>query len=765
MAKHTRLLKLVLLAATAVSSLVMMHASAGGRDEKERVGARVAPLPPADEPFSPSNARTEDGKPIPSGQFFPAARCAGCHKDTHAAWSESLHRNAAREPFYKESVDILERTRGIEFTRHCESCHAPVSLFSGALTTGSKESRAMDDEGVTCAVCHSTTEVRLDGTGSYTVRRPALLAREDGTPVPGDVSDEAIMADVPAHRRAVMSPLLKTPEFCAACHKSVVPPGLNGYKLLRGFSAYDEWQQSGASRETVTPFYRRDRRADCRSCHMPPVESLNDRSAKDGSIASHRWLGANTAAPLFYGQTKQVEETIAFLEDKVLNVDIFAVKRGATGELFAPLETEKENFINLIPGEELTAEVVIANRKAAHSFPPELRDMYEPWVEFEVLNASGKTIFHSGFIRPDGTLDESAHVYKALLLDYAGRPLTRHQVWLATTKAYDNFINPGRSDIARFRFRISGEAGWEGVASAYTLRARVNYRRFIQEYTDYVLRRQNVKLTIPVVRMAEAEVRIVGRESAAVEAPPPAPLPPKGERRKPSSEPSHAARQARRWNDYGIGLLEQAQYGAAAEAFRRASALNPEDSNLLVNASIAEMRTEQYGLERGQIRKATVLLEAALRINPADPRVRFFRALLWRSEGKTQHAADELMKIAREFSRDREVQRQLALTLYTLGRLAESRVAFEAVLAIDPNDAGAYQFLSPIYASEGGQAKSARANELYLLWRDDPLADSIATLFFAANPQWIEERVLSHSHGKGSPLRPTLTGVFAAPDE
>ena len=88
MAKHVRLLKLVLLAATAVSSLVMMHASAGGRDEKERVGARVAPLPPADEPFSPSNARTEDGKPIPSGQFFPAARCAGCHKDTHEAWSE-----------------------------------------------------------------------------------------------------------------------------------------------------------------------------------------------------------------------------------------------------------------------------------------------------------------------------------------------------------------------------------------------------------------------------------------------------------------------------------------------------------------------------------------------------------------------------------------------------------------------------------------------------------------------------------------------------
>ncbi|MGH9940465.1 MAG: multiheme c-type cytochrome [Blastocatellia bacterium] len=88
-------------------------------------------------PFAPSNARTEDGKLIPVEQFFPASRCAKCHQDTHTGWSESLHRNAAREPFYRESADILLRTRGIEFTRHCESCHTPVALFSGTLTKNS----------------------------------------------------------------------------------------------------------------------------------------------------------------------------------------------------------------------------------------------------------------------------------------------------------------------------------------------------------------------------------------------------------------------------------------------------------------------------------------------------------------------------------------------------------------------------------------------------------------------------------------------------
>ena len=138
--------------------------------------------PPQSNAFSPSNARTEDGKLIPVEQFFPASRCASCHADTHKSWSQSLHRNAAREPFYRESADILLRTRGIEFTRHCESCHTPVALFAGVLTKESAIQAApftkLDDEGVTCTVCHSITQARLDGTGSFTIRRPALLASE-----------------------------------------------------------------------------------------------------------------------------------------------------------------------------------------------------------------------------------------------------------------------------------------------------------------------------------------------------------------------------------------------------------------------------------------------------------------------------------------------------------------------------------------------------------------------------------------------------------
>lgn len=149
----------------------------------------------------------------------------------------------------------------------------------------------------------------------------------------------------------------------------------------------------------------------------------------------------------------------------------------------------------------------MSNRTAAHSFPPEVRDLYEAWVEFEAIDGLGRTLVHSGFAQPDGRLDERAHVYKTILLDEAGGRSHCIRLWLARTKAYDNTILPGRSDVARFRFRLPAETAMGG-RTPITLRARVNYRRFNQEYTDYVLKRKKVQLSIPIVRMAEAEVRL-----------------------------------------------------------------------------------------------------------------------------------------------------------------------------------------------------------------------------------------------------------------
>jgi Flp pilus assembly protein TadD len=419
----------------------------------------------------------------------------------------------------------------------------------------------------------------------------------------------------------------------------------------------------------------------------------------------------------------------------VVSVDIFALTNEATGERLSALANNAANRADWRQGGEVTAEVVIANRLAAHSFAPEVRDLYEIWVEFEAQDAAGKTVFHSGFIKPDKHLDESAHIYKAILLDEEARPVTRHQIWRANVKAYDNAIQAGRSDVARFRFRLP--------PGPFTLRARVNYRRFNQEYTEYVLGRQRRAFGLPVARMAETTLKL------APAAPPIC------------DEP--ADKLARRWHDYGIGLMEQAQYGPAAAAFRRAAELAPDDPNPLVSAAVAELRTERYGPELAQLNKAKELLERALQFAPGDARARFFQALLLRSRREANAAAAELATLAREYPRDRQVWRELGATLYALGRLDEARNAFGNVRDLDPTDAGAYQFLAPLYQGLGRRDEAAYAREKYLQWREDPLADSLAARFFARQPAWADERVAAHTHGANAAPRPTLTGAQAAP--
>jgi tetratricopeptide (TPR) repeat protein len=695
------------------------------------------------EAFSPSNTKTVDGKLIGVEKFFSAQRCAYCHQDVYNAWSESLHRNAAREPFYRESADILLKTRGIEFTRHCESCHTPIALLSGALTkgvgSGNAPFTALDHEGVTCTVCHSITQISLEGTGSYTIRPPALLVKEDGTPIVGDMPDSQIMANIPDHKRAMMRPLLSQPELCASCHKVSATPGLNGYKQVLGFSAYDEWQQSGASRETIQSFYPRDERATCQSCHMPKVSASNDLAAKEGKIAFHAWPGANVAAPIFYGQTQQVKVTESFLKNNVVNVDIIGLQ-STDSKTLMELSSDRNNSVALKAGQEVTAEVVVANRGAAHSFPPEVRDLYEAWVEFCVVDEKGEKIFHSGFIKEDGFLDQTAHVYKSILLDKNARTITRHQIWLINIKGYDNAIQAGKSDVVHYRFVVP-ETG------KFTMKAKVHYRRVTQDYSNYVLGRQGRSLTLPIIEMASSE-KVISLST----------------RNRSTFQSDKANKiEARRFNDYAIGLLEQGQYGQAAIEFARASQLDPNDSSLIVNIAIAQMRTERFGEEKKQFFKAKELLEKALAMSPKESRARFYKALVLRGLGQINEAVDILSDLAKLHPRDREVQSQLGQTLYSMGKVTQGQIALEQVLAIDPTDANAYQLLAAIYESQGEKEKSKKAQQLYLEWRQDPMADRVASKFYANNPEWAEERINYHVHAIGVGQRPVLTGEKASP--
>ncbi|MGD0515858.1 MAG: multiheme c-type cytochrome, partial [Terriglobales bacterium] len=199
-------------------------------------------------PYTPGNIQVQGEGFIQPGAFPTADYCGTCHQEAYAQWRQALHSNAFRTPFYRTSVNILirDKTRGIAFARHCDSCHNPIGVISGALTEDSKIDRArFDSDGLTCTTCHSVLSLdSTNGNASLQMGVPAVIVDENGERIPGMVPFDMILRHPERHSKAVMHDFLHKPEFCAACHKANLPAELNDYKFIRAFTAYDEWQQS-----------------------------------------------------------------------------------------------------------------------------------------------------------------------------------------------------------------------------------------------------------------------------------------------------------------------------------------------------------------------------------------------------------------------------------------------------------------------------------------------------------------------------------------
>ncbi len=661
-----------------------------------------------DKPFSPGNANTFDGKFIEPKDFISSERCASCHTDIHPQWRESAHANAFIEPFYQKNVQDLIDQKNIAFTRHCESCHNPAALFSGALTDKPQfTERPFDKDGVSCIVCHSIESVSGRGIGGYVMGQPALIQQEDGTKIV-DASDDDILNDIEGHKRAMMRDLLKKPEFCASCHKSQVPKELNDYKFLRAFLVGDEYQRSSFSKETPHPFYTRDKET-CNSCHMQRLPSeYYDVSAKDNTVVSHRFAAANTAIPLAFGYKRQFDEVVGFLQDDKLRIDIFAVSRTAKdssdSRLIAPLN--RKSF-QVKKGDTLTADVVITNKNIGHSFPPELRDFYEAFVEFEVKDNKDNTLFKSGFIDPDGFLDKTAHNYKTYLLFGDGSLNDLHHIWRTKVVGHNRQIQSGRSDLSRYQFALPD--GYEGLI---TLSAKVRYRRFTKVFSDYVIGRSE---NLPIVTMAET------REQFNV-----------GSGTWPVARRTNEMPDWWRWNNYGIALLDNQRYPEAADAFDAVADFDNEyKATALANKALAL-------IELGGWKEADKLIKKSLQLEPENYRTLFQSGRILKTFARLDEAEEIYKRVLEKYPYDR-------MTLQQLGELAklrsesvpeeESRAQleiaqgyYERILRIDPEDLSAIYNLMLLSQKLGDRAKAAR---LSLQFRD--LKDDTQVAYLAAD--------------------------------
>ena len=446
---------------------------------------------------------------------------------------------------------------------------------------------------------------------------------------------------------------------------------------------------------------------------MPHVQTtLPDYGAKSGMLASHSWAAGNTGVPFYYGFDVQLEKTVKFLQaGNYLNVDIFALKKAGSDNLIAPLGSVP---FRLAPQDVVDAYVVIQNKNIGHSLIPEVRDLYQAWVEFEVKDASGKLICHSGFINQDGSLDKWAHSFTNRPINEDGKFVDNHQVQTIHSVAYDNTIQAGRSTLIRYRFQVP-----ENVKGPITVTANVNYRHFRQSYINNVLGKDHPAYPLVQIASRSRELKIGDNTPVASQT---------------DENPDWM-----RWNNFGIADYDEVQYADAVNAFNEVVKLRPEYADAYTNIALVDISWEKYDVAWSSIQQA-------LSLSPNDARALYYASQLERRASHPQEELADLLKVVVQFPDSRDARRELGIAYYRLGDANKALDQFEALQAIDPDDLVAHYNLAILYRRKGMKEQAATQQKLFVTEKINSSARSLAFGYLRDNQPSAMESIPWHVH-------------------
>jgi len=674
--------------------------------------------------FFPSSSETFDQGLLDGRKLAANGYCKDCHPDSFHQWERSAHRfSSFNNPFYRKSVELMADRVGRERTKWCSGCHDPVVLFTGQMGAATQATFSFDSweaqQGLTCMSCHSIVEVKdVRGNGSYVIEEakqyPFAFSSNSALK---EVNKLLIRMEPSFHRKTFMKPFMRTPEFCSTCHKVALIPPLNDYRWLRGQNHYDTWFDSGVSGRAVRSFYDPPQAKACRDCHLPPYPS-DEFGNQKGYLHDHLFPAANTALPFIRGDAATERRIREFLENKVLSVDVFALKRGGVPVVLGPSPPAVR------PGEELDVEVVVRTRGVGHPYTNGTADSNETWVSLEG-EAGGRPVFRSGVLDAEGRLDPAADKLWTFVVDHEGGHMDRRQPQDIHVPLYNNGIGPGAARVVHYRVRVP-----EDARGHLLLTAGVHYRKFTRDYTTFSLGAAHPSL--PVTTLARDAVALPVAGAPSADAPPP--LPPRG-----NADPPWL-----RWNDYGIGLFLQGDLKGAAAAWTRVAELAPDKPDGPLNRARAE-------IAEGRLAHAKKSLEAAERIAPGWPKIAFFRSTVSREEGRLDDAERDLRRVLEKFPEDRVAWNGLGQVYWLAGRFREATEAFGKTLAIDPEDVNAHYNLMRVYRALGNGRQAAVHEAAYRRHKDDEAGRAVAGDLRRRDPWANRESLPIHVHAEAQP--------------
>ena len=744
-------------------------------------------------PFFPSSARTNTGDVIPADFFLTSETCGRCHRDIYEQWDASAHHfSSFNNQWYRRSIEYMQDVVGTRPSKWCAGCHDHAVFFNGRFDRPIREQIDTPEAqaGLGCTSCHAIVHVGgTMGQGDFTVEYPPLhdLAASEA-PLLRWAHDLVTELAPEPHRRTFLKPFHRedAAEFCSSCHKVHLDVPVNGYRWIRGFNEYDNWQASGVSGQGARSFYYPETPLTCNDCHMPLVRS-DDPAAGDGYVRSHRFPGANTALPYVNGDAEQLRVVQDFLRAGQISVDVFGITRadetapprapddrtaeprlsstfavgeesarfGAGGVVTTPAAVIAP--LDLVPvsvrrGESVRVEVVVRTRKVGHFFPGGTVDAFDVWVELEAVDDRGRVLLHSGVAADGGSgpVDPGAHFYRSLQLDAHGNPINKRNAWMTRSVAYVRLIPPGAADTVHYRLRVPEDAG-----DRIFLRAKVNYRKFAWWHTQWAFAGvRDPRASAPTADYDDAEWQFTGDTrdvSGGIKAIPDIPTTVMAEAEAslavidadaplPHASQVAAASLRERWNDYGIGLLLQGDLRGAGAAFRTVMAIEPDYADGPVNVARAR-------LQEGDVETAIPLLEQALELSPGLARAQYFLGTALRALGRYDEALAEFEAARAQYPRDRVVLNQIGRIHFLERRFDEAVATFEAVLRIDPEDLQAHYNLMLSHQGAGRPEEAARERALYERFKADEAAQAITGPFRRASPEDNNERQAIHEHG------------------
>lgn len=453
--------------------------------------------------FAPSFARTSTGGLINPAVLAGSDSCgtSGCHEEIHHEWLPSAHRFSAMNPPFQAVQKSFANDRHPAETRYCAGCHDPISLFAGAKDIHNLSLSAPGmQEGISCIVCHTISHVDERGNADYVLTPPARYLGEGASGVVKRISDFLIRAYPRQHLADYDRNILRTPEFCGACHKQFIPEALNRFGASPAQNQFDEWRKSHWHNATEP-----DKSLSCRDCHMRLVHDSTDpgageggdlrRAADDGAHRHHGTIATNLFMPQVLdlpGRDKHVSLTEAWIEGRTVIPEIAHL--WPEGPVVA---VELETPEAATPGQPLEFAVSIRNRKAGHNFVTGPLDFLRAWLHVTVDDANGRRLAEWGAIDPETReiLDEPGVIHQAgrprdagtlvlesIPVDEQGAPILKHELWRKAGADATRVVFARYAD--RQVYRLTPPAGVHGPLR---VRADLNFRRYRQEFLNLVL--------------------------------------------------------------------------------------------------------------------------------------------------------------------------------------------------------------------------------------------------------------------------------------